>query len=108
MGSLPLRQIEHDLIDITPAPAFRRIVTFNHRMLRGMEMFCGVLVRRGIAATDMAAGPADPQMDPHVTGFQTFLAAERARRNILNLRDVLAWHGHGLSADEAQSMQASR
>ena len=46
MRRLPVRQIEHDLIDIAPAPSFRRIVAFDDRMAGGVEMLGGVLVGR--------------------------------------------------------------
>jgi len=43
-----------------------------------MEMRGRVLVRGIVAAADMAAGAADPQMQPLTAAFQAFLAAERA------------------------------
>jgi hypothetical protein len=38
-------EIDKHLIDIAPAPAFRRIVAFDDRMLGGAEMLGGMLVR---------------------------------------------------------------
>src|SRR5947209_6511625 len=49
-------QIEEGLVDIAPAPAFGRVVTFDNRMSRRAEMFGGVAVRRVVAAADMTAG----------------------------------------------------
>jgi hypothetical protein len=54
----------------------------------------GMLVRRIVAAADMAAGAADPQMQPLASAFQAFLATERARRHRLNAGDMAAAFGH--------------
>jgi hypothetical protein len=53
-----------------------------------------MLVRRIVAAPDMAAGAADPQMQPLASAFQALLAAERARRHRLNAGDMAAAFGH--------------
>src|SRR5947209_3389545 len=82
MGGLPVREVEQDFVDKTPAPPFRRIIAFDDRMPRGMEMFGRVFVGGIIAAADMAATAADPQMQPHAAALQAFLAAERARRDL--------------------------
>src|SRR3954449_5176289 len=94
--SFSVRQVEQHFVDIAPAPAFRRIVAFDHRMGGGMEMRGRVLVRRIVAAADMAAGAADPQMQPLASAFQAFLATERARRHRLNAGDMAAAFGHPL------------
>ena len=94
MRGLALRKIEHDLVNVAPTPAFRRIISFYNGMLRGVEMSGRVFIGRIIAAADMTAGPADPQMQPDAAGLEALLAAERARRDVLDLRDVLAGHGH--------------
>jgi hypothetical protein len=49
-----------------------------------------VLVRRIVAAADVAAAAADPQMQPLASAFQTLLAAERARRDGFNAGDMAA------------------
>ena len=90
MRRLAVRQVEHDLVEIAPAPAFRRIVTLDDRMLGGVEMLGGVPVGGIVAAADVAAGAADPQMQPLTADFQAFLAAERARRDRANTRDMAA------------------
>src|SRR4051812_3286404 len=88
MRRLSLRQVEHHLVDITPAPAFRRIIALDDRMLGCMEMFCGVPVRGIVAAADMAAGAADPQVQPDAAGLQALFAAERARRHVTNTGEM--------------------
>src|ERR1700730_4980137 len=79
---LAVRQIEQHFIDITPAPAFRRIITLDDRVSGGVEMFGCVLFGRIVAAADVAATAADPQMQPLAAALQALLAAERARRAV--------------------------
>ncbi len=67
------RKIEHHFLDVTPAPPFRRIIGLDDRVPGRVKMFCCVPIWRLITAPDMAAGTADPQMQPRVTRFQTFL-----------------------------------
>ena len=51
-------------------------------MLRAVKVFSRMLMWGAVAAADMPASSADPQMDPSGTEFQTFLAAERARGHV--------------------------
>src|SRR4051812_44196331 len=85
---LPRRQVEHDFVDIAPAPALRRIVALDDRMPGGVKMFGRMLVGRIVAAADMAAAAADPQVQPRAAALQAFLAAERARRDLADAGDV--------------------
>ena len=87
MRGLAVRQIEQHFVDIAPAPAFRRIVALDDRMAGGVEMLGGVRVGRIVAAADVAAGAADPQMQPRAADLQAFLAAERARRDVADAGD---------------------
>jgi hypothetical protein len=57
-------------------------------MLGSMKMFGSVFVFGGIAAADVAAGEAHPQMDPGVSRLQTFLATVCARCHVLDFLDV--------------------
>jgi hypothetical protein len=68
-------KIEHDLVDVAPAPAFRRVVALDDRMLGAVEMRRRVAMGRLIAAADMAAGSADPQVEPGGADPQAILAA---------------------------------
>jgi len=52
-----------------------------------------VPVRGIVAAADMAARAADPQMEPSAAALQAFLAAERARRDVLDAGDMAAPFG---------------
>src|SRR6266852_5180360 len=93
----PIRQIEQDFIDITPAPPLRRIVALDDRMLRGVKMPGGVLVGRVVTAADVTAGAADPQMQPLAAASEAFLAAERARRDAADAGDMRAAFCHSVS-----------
>jgi hypothetical protein len=42
----------------------------------------------------MAAASADPQVQPYTAALQTFLAAERARRDVADATDVAAAFCH--------------
>jgi len=46
-------------------------------MRRRPVVLCRVLIRRVVAASDVTALQAQPEMDPGVTGGETFLAAVR-------------------------------
>src|SRR6266700_2014078 len=94
MRRLPVRKIEQDFIDIAPAPAFRRIIALDDRMLGGVEVLGRVLVGGIVAAADMTAAAADPQMQPLATALEAFLATKRARRDIADAGDVDAAFCH--------------
>ena len=57
-----------------------------------MGMAAGVLVLRGVAASDLTVGHAHPQVDPSIAEFKTLLAAGRRRRDIADLIKVCALH----------------
>ena len=82
MRGLSVRQIEQHFIDIAPAPTLRRIVALDDRMPCGVEMPGRVRVGRIVAAADVSAGAADPQVQPLAADLQAFLATERARRDV--------------------------
>jgi hypothetical protein len=94
MRCLSTRKIEHYFLYITPAPPFRWIKGFDDRVPGGVKMFCSVPIWRLIAATDMAAGATDPQMQPRVTRFQAFLAPRRARNHVADCREMFAKYRH--------------
>jgi hypothetical protein len=88
------RKIEHYFVDVTPAPPFRRIIGLDDRVFCRVKMFCGVSIWRLIATTDMATAAADPQMQPGVAQFQTFLAPQGARNNVTDCREMFAKYRH--------------
>ena len=97
-----IAEIEDDLVDVAPAPAFRRIVALDDRMAGRVEVLGGVTVRRAVAAADVAAGPAEAQMHPRRTDLQALLAAERARRHVADAGGVDAFVGHQSPPDESR------
>jgi hypothetical protein len=46
----------------------------HNGMLRRMEMLGRVPILRIVAATDVSAGPAEPQVDPGIAQFEALLA----------------------------------
>src|SRR5450432_1758456 len=63
---LAIAQVEDELVDETPAPAFGRVVALDDRVRGGVEVLGRVTVLRIVAAADVAAGAADAQVDPGV------------------------------------------
>jgi hypothetical protein len=62
------------LIDIAPHPRFPSFIGTNQRVLGLMKVFGRVLVLRGIAASDMPARQAQPQVNPGVAGLDAVFA----------------------------------
>ena len=90
----PIRQIDHRLLDKTPAPAFRRIIASDDRMCAGRVMPGRMPARRLIATADMAAGSTHTQMKPFRTGLDALLATAGARCDLLNRGGVTAVSAH--------------
>jgi hypothetical protein len=66
-------------------------------VLGGVEVLRGVLVLRRVAATDVAAGEAEAEVDPAVAALETLLATVRRVRLAVELLgryglEVLAGH----------------
>jgi hypothetical protein len=57
----------HELVDVAPDPVLPRLKGLNYRVLRGVEVLCGVAVRARIATTHMAADQTLPEVYPSVT-----------------------------------------
>jgi hypothetical protein len=76
----PIAEVQHYLVDVTPSPAFGWVIAFDDRVPRLVEVLRGMMVRRVVAATDMAAGPAQAQMQPRRPNLQTFLASRNRMR----------------------------
>ena len=88
-------QIDPDLVDIAPSPAFRRIVAFDNRMSGGVKMLPRVLPGGIIAAANVTAVPTDPQMHPWASALKALLAASRAGLDLRDAADVGAFTAHG-------------
>jgi hypothetical protein len=60
----------------------------------GVKVFSGVLVLRGIAATDVAADEAQAQVNPAIVQLQTLLATTRMGFDRLDFIEVsTSFHG---------------
>jgi hypothetical protein len=92
----PIRQVKHDFINVTPAPAFGRIIGFNDRVIGCMKMLRCVAVGRLITATDMTAGSADAQMQPRIAQLQAFFAPKGTGNNVANSRQMPAALCHSI------------
>jgi hypothetical protein len=55
-----------------------------------MEVFGGVLIPGGIAASHMAAVHAEAKVNPSIAAFQALFAAARMRLDVMNLIQVRA------------------
>jgi hypothetical protein len=86
--------LEHEFVDVTPHPVFAGFLGADYGMFGGVEVFCGVLVLRGVAAADVAAGQTQAQMHPNVAHFETLFAAFGLWLNALDLIEVRTSIGH--------------
>src|SRR5882724_7909451 len=107
MRRLSVRKIEQHFIDIAPAPTFGRIVALDDGMLGGVEVLGRVLVGGIVAAADVTAAAADPEMQPHAAALEAFLATKRARRDIADAGDVSATLRHPRSLPYSAGFAAS-
>src|SRR5579872_5634930 len=80
--------LKHDLVDIAPGPVFTGLEGFYDGVLGRVKVFGGVFVLRRIAATDVAAGKAQAQVNPGVAHLQTFFATFGMRFYVVNLVEV--------------------
>ena len=61
-----------------------------------------VRVRRILAAADVAAGEANPELRPRRAERETFFASVGAGRDILDFSEMFALLGHGVGDIEAR------
>jgi hypothetical protein len=78
-------KLEHNLIDVTPAPVLSRLEGLDNRMVGRVEMPGGVLILRIVTATDMSTGETEAQVYPAISHFQTVLTSIGARGDFLYL-----------------------
>jgi hypothetical protein len=68
-GNSGQSEIKHHLVDIAPSPILTRLKRLHNRMLGPVKVLGRVLILRRVAATDVTARHAHPQMDPVVARF---------------------------------------
>jgi hypothetical protein len=71
-------KVDFNVIDIAPAPAFRRVVALDDGMAARFKVPTGVTVGRLIATTDVPALAAESQVYPARSDPQAFLATQHA------------------------------
>src|SRR5213078_1439323 len=69
-----LLQDERDLVDHSPRPLLARLYRAHDGVIGLPRMPAGVLVRRRVAAADITARLAHPQVHPAAAGLQALLA----------------------------------
>src|SRR6202042_924173 len=89
-----LLPFEHHFIDIAPEPILARLDRLDDRMFRLVKMLRGVFVFRTVAASDVSAFSAEPQVHPRVSHFQALFAAMRCRFYVLDLVGVRTDFSH--------------
>ena len=89
-----LRHRQRDLVDVTPGPTLAGLVGSHQGVARVVEMLRRVPSRRAVAAADVAAAQAEPEVDPAQSRLQALLAARGPRGDWLGLEQVLARHSH--------------
>ena len=80
--------LEHDLVDVAPAPILARLEGLDNRVIGRVKMLCSVFVFRRIAAADVPADKALAQVHPGVANLQAILTAVRARSDVSYLVEV--------------------
>ena len=87
---------DRDVIDVAPNPALAALERRDERMARRPEVRGGVTVARGVAAPDVSALQALPQVDPGVAELEALLTALGAVTARSGDRvEVCARSGHG-------------
>ncbi len=61
-----LTRQHHDFIHVAPDPVFSWLEGLYDRMLRGVKVLGGVFVLGRVAATNVAAGEAFPEVHPGI------------------------------------------
>src|SRR5688572_19309988 len=93
---IPLRDLQHQRVDIAPAPVLAGLEGCDDRMTGMVEMPRCVAVLRIVAATDVAAGPADAQVDPGIAGGEALFASIGPRFVRAHLVEMSAACGHSV------------
>jgi hypothetical protein len=82
----------NSFINVAPTPVFAWLERSDYRVPGGVEMFRRVFILRVVAAADMPAGPAQPQVDPGIAHGEAFLATFAARRIRIDEAKMAAFH----------------
>jgi hypothetical protein len=83
-----------NFIYIAPAPVFSRFERLDDRMMNLVKVFCGVLVLRAVATSNVTAREAKAQMNPGVSHFEALFAAFAAGLHFFDFAEMRAFGGH--------------
>src|SRR6185312_423913 len=75
LGRHAIGQIQRDFVHVAPPPSFGRVIALDDGVAGRVEMPGGVAMRRRIATSHVATGPAQSQVDPRRTDLEAFFAA---------------------------------
>jgi hypothetical protein len=91
--------LEHNLVDVTPAPIFTGLEGLDDGMIRRVKMLGCMFILRRVTTADMSTDQAFAQVDPRVPDFQAVFTAISAGCNLLDLIKMrtLLCHGFLLS-----------
>jgi hypothetical protein len=79
-----LLERESDLVHVTPSPVLTGLERADDRVAAAMEVLRSVLVLRLIAAADVPADHAEPQVHPTVASLKALFASVSIRLNVLD------------------------
>src|SRR3712207_4849477 len=86
---------EAQVVGVTPPPVLARLEGLDQGVFGGREMRGGVAVGGLVAAADMPAGHAHPQVNPAVAGAEALLAAVAAWLHVGNPVEMRTGVSHG-------------
>jgi hypothetical protein len=90
----PAGRVQLDLIDVAPAPVLARLESPDDRMTDLVKVRGRVLVWGAVAAADVTAGHAEPEVDPRAAHPQAVFASVGARFDFVNLIEMAADFNH--------------
>jgi hypothetical protein len=93
-------------IDVAPGPALAGLERRDDRVRRSVKMLGGVPSGRAVAAADVTACQAEPEMDPGRARLETLFTSPRAGRSRVEINRVLAGHDRNLPMPGRQELGA--
>src|SRR4030088_2759439 len=90
----PTSRIERHVVHVAPRPILTGLKRPHDRVTGPAEVRGGVLVLRVVAAADVPARHAEPQVDPRIADPQAILTTVRAGRDFANLVPMRAFLCH--------------
>jgi hypothetical protein len=83
-----------DFVHVAPGPCLAGLNRSHQGVLTTVEVLRGVLIFRRVAAADVSAFEAHPQVNPRVSGFYAVLANALVGLGKLDLIEVRAFERH--------------